>query len=260
MRAGAVLLLVIVGFNRRLPLFENATPAAAADGVDYDAARNAALNKCRAIKATDAQTGLLFNPDGYRSFFVRSACLQDMAVTFRDADICADVKERRSTFFSSWGYSPGRCRELVQAGQAADRRELMNLRQQYEADGITIADFQIVRNGNGRDYDIVPTFKGRFAHAYTLTFDLAAPGGEIVRIYSTSTHVDASSRLRLYVPRTDLIARFPAFRADTSYPIRAVLSLDVGHGAPSGYWRPTFIEQLFPFVARSSTTNRTIRF
>lgn len=234
--------------------------AAADDDVAYDSARDAALNRCRAIDPNDAQTGLLFNPDGYRSYFVRSACLQDVAATFRDATVCAQVKERTSIFFSSWGYSPRRCVELVQQGEAADRRDLTTLRRQYEAAGITITDVQIERNGNGRDYDIVPTFAGRFAHAYTLSVDVVAPGGEMVRIHSSSTYIDDASRLRLYLRRSELIARFPGFQDNASYPVRAVLTLDVGHGTPSGYWRPALIEQLFPLMIRSSTIRRTISF
>jgi hypothetical protein len=233
---------------------------AAADDVGYETARDAALKRCQAIDPAQSQTGLLFNPDGYRSLFTRSACLQQAAVTFRDAPVCADVKERKSLLFSSWGYSERRCRELVQQGEAADRRELETLRRQFEADGIAISDFQIERNGNGRDYDIVPAFRGRFAHSYTLTFDVVAAGSQTVRIYSTSTHVDATSRLRLYLPRTELLSRFPAFQAGVTYPVRAILTLEVGHGSVSGYWRPALIEQLFPVAARTSSTNRTIRF
>jgi hypothetical protein len=232
---------------------------AAAEDVSYEGARDAALKKCHAIDPTQSQTGLLFNPDGYRSLFTRSACLQDAAVTFRDASVCADVKERTSIFFSSWGYSPRRCLDLVEQGEAADRRELDALRRQYEADGITMDGFRIERNGNGRDYDIVPSFTGRFAHTYTLTFDVVA-ADRTVRIYSTSTHVDDTSRLRLYLRRSELISRFPDFRDNASYPVRADLTLDVGHGGPSGYWRPALIDQLFPVTARSSSTSRTITF
>jgi hypothetical protein len=191
--------------------------------------------------------------------FTRSACLQDAAVTFRDATVCTEVKERTSIFFSSWGYSPRRCVELVQQGEAADRRELETLRRQYDADGVAIGDFQIERNGNGRDYDIVPSFRGRLAHSYTLTFEVVS-GANTVPIYSDSTFVDDTSRLRLYLPRADLVSRFPAFRDNTSYSVRAVMTLDVGSGSPSGYWRPAVIDQLFPVSARTSSTTRTIRF
>src|SRR4051794_14495605 len=130
---------------------------AAADDVSYVAMREAALQKCHAIDPVQSQTGLLFNPDGYRSFFTRSACLQDAALLFRDVSVCSEVKERPSLFFSSWGYSPRRCLDVVQQGDASDRRDIEALRRRYDADAIMISDFLIEPNGNGRDFDIVPS-------------------------------------------------------------------------------------------------------
>jgi hypothetical protein len=236
-----------------------AVRVAAADDVSYEAARDSAFKKCRAIEAAQSQTGLLFNPDGYRSFFTRSACLQDAAVMFRDPSVCSEVKERTSILFSSWGYSVRRCLDLVQQGDAADRRDIEALRQRYEADRLTISDFQIEPNGNGRDFDIVPSFTGQFAHSYTLTFDVITTG-RTARIYSTSTYIDQASRLRLYLRRTELVSRFPEFRDNGTYPVRAELTLNIGGGGPSGYWRPALIDQLFPPAARSSSASRTITF
>jgi hypothetical protein len=75
---------------------------------DYDTARTAAVSKCEAINPSEHQSGLLFNPDGYRSYYVRSECLQRTAVQFRDDTLCARVRQRRSLFSSSWGCPPAR--------------------------------------------------------------------------------------------------------------------------------------------------------
>src|SRR5215813_13557750 len=81
-------------------------PAASAAG--YEELRTGAVAACRAIEPAESQSGLLFNPDGYRSYYVRSECLQRAAVEFRDESLCAEVKQRRAWFSSSWGISRGR--------------------------------------------------------------------------------------------------------------------------------------------------------
>ena len=51
---------------------------------NYDELKAAALQRCSAIDPAAYQTGLLFNPDGYRSYYLRSQCMQQAAVEFRD--------------------------------------------------------------------------------------------------------------------------------------------------------------------------------
>lgn len=84
--------------------------------VDYGDARSRTVKACEAISPSDSQGGLYFNPDGYRSYYVRSKCFQEAAILFRDATLCDHVKERRSLLASSWGYTAARCRQLVTEG------------------------------------------------------------------------------------------------------------------------------------------------
>lgn len=53
----------------------------------------AALKQGQAIDPAEYQSGLFFNPDGYRSYYVRSECFQKTAVQFRDDALCADVRQ-----------------------------------------------------------------------------------------------------------------------------------------------------------------------
>ena len=85
----------------------------AASAFDYAEWHSKAVKACEAIDPSDSQSGLVFNPDGYRSFYVRSKCFQEAAVTYRDATLCAQVRRRWSLFSSSWGYTASRCRQLV---------------------------------------------------------------------------------------------------------------------------------------------------
>ena len=227
--------------------------------IDYRTARSAAVTRCEAIDPAAYQSGLAFNPDGYRSFYLRSECLQAAAVQFRDESLCAQVRQRRSLFSSSWGYSPAQCRKLVTAGIAADRAELEAMKRLYAGGAVQLRGFRIERNGNGRDFDIVPTFSAGYAHGYVLTFEIldANAGGTPVQVHSSGYYLDAVSNLRIYVRQSDIRARFPGFALDRPYQVRATAVLDVGTGGQAGYWSDAFIDRVFPI--RDRTQSLTIR-
>ena len=128
------------------PLFAMCLLAtAAAIGFDYAEARSKAVKACDAINPSESQSGLIFNPDGYRSYYVRSKCFQEAAVAFRDAALCAQVNQRWSLLSSSWGYSARRCRQLVAEGTSADRAELEGLKNPYASGGVRLRGFRAGR-------------------------------------------------------------------------------------------------------------------
>jgi len=128
----------------------------------------------------------------------------------------------------------------------------------YAAGAMTLRDFRVERNGNGRDFDIVPVLTGSYAHAYQLTFELLDAGAEPIVLYSTGSHLDAQSTLRYYVPQRELRQRFPALTLNRPYAIRASVTLDVGTGGSASHWSPQFIESVFPARERTqSITKRT---
>ena len=236
----------------------------AADGIlaiEYASARSAAVTACEAIDPGASQSGLYGNPDGYRSFYVRSECFQKAAVQFRDESLCAKVRQRRSVFASSWGYSPSQCRKVVTQGIATDRATLDAMKQRYLQGAVQLRSFRIERNGNGRDFDIVPAFSGSYAHGYRLTFEIlgASSSSAPVLIHSSGYYLDANSNLNIYVPQADIRYRFPSFVLGRPYQVRATAILDVGNGGQSGYWSDTFIERVFPIRSRSqSITTETV--
>ena len=234
--------------------------ASDAHALDYAEARSKAVQACEAINSSESQSGLLFNPDGYRSYYVRSKCFQDAAALFRDLMLCEQVKERRSLLFSSWGYSPSRCRELVTSGVARDRSEFEKLKRGYAAGGIRLRDFRIERNGNGRDFDIIPVLTGTYAHGYTLTFEILPNPGAPLLLYTTGSYLDEKSNLNYYVPQAAIRERFPAFSVNRSYTVRATVTLDVGFGGQSGYWSPAFIERVFPARERTHSIVKAAMF
>lgn len=228
---------------------------------DYAEWHSKAITACEAIDPSESQSGLLFNPDGYRSFYVRSKCFQEAAVTFRDAALCAQVRERRSLLSSSWGYNAARCRQLVADGTAKDRAALEDMKTAYAAGGVKLRDFRVERNGNGRDIDIIPAFTGTYAHGYTLTFEIVPDtAGAATLLHTSGYHLDAKSNLNLYVRQAGIGQRLPGFALNRQYTVRATVTLDVGFGGQSGYWSPAFIERAFPTRERTHSIVRQVIF
>ena len=230
-------------------------------GNEYDAMRSAAVNKCYAIDPSAHQSGLFFNPDGYRSYYERSRCLQNAAEMFRDETLCHDVKRRWSLFSSSWGISRRRCKELAQQGLAKDVLAIESLKRTYAEEHVRLVDFSILRNGNDRDFDIVPIFDGRDSHAYTLIFDLVIPNRAPVLLHSSGFHLTGSSdRIRIYVPRAEIRKHLPEFSEHERYRVRARLEYSIGSGHANARWSERFINDGFPLTDRSQSVEKTVRF
>ena len=260
-RCQAVVLVRWMGSTPCLLFVMCLLATAAGIGFDYAEARSKAVTACEAIDPSQSESGLIFNPDGYRSYYVRSKCFQEAAVVFRDSTLCGQVNQRRSLLSSSWGYSAPRCRQLVAEGTSADRAELERLKKAYASGGVRLRDFRIERNGNGRDVDILPAFSGTYAHGYTVTFEiLPDPSKAYALLHVSGYYLDETSNLRIYVPQADIKQRFPGFSLNHSYIVRATVALDVGSGGPSGYWSPTFIEGVFPARERSQSITRHATF
>lgn len=241
-----------------LGLCSNAVSSFAAS---YDDQRSSTVKTCQAIDPAEYQSGLMFNPDGYRSYYVRSECFQRTAVRFRDETLCRQVKQRRSFFSSSWGYSSGRCRELVAEGIAADRKSLEEIKQKYLAGALRLRDFRVERNGNGRDFDIIPTFSGDYAHGHILRFEIVPSDNrkEIV-LHSSGYYVDGNSNLRIFLTQDEIRKRFPDFAPSRLYLVRATIVLDIGNGGLPGLWSDGFIDRVFPVRERSQSLEREVRF
>jgi len=231
-------------------------------GVTYGELRSAGIQSCESIDPSAFQSGLAFNPAGYRSYYVRSECFQRVAVEFRDEKLCSQVQERWSLFSSSWGYSKSNCQKLVREGVAADRNVLADKKNRYLQEPVRLQDFRIVPNGNGRDFDIIPSFIGERADGYSLRFDiLAAPSrSQWVLLHSSGNYIDGNSNLRLYVRQQDIRARFPQFALNRVYVVRASLVLSIGIGGQHGKWSDEFIESVFPAKDRTQIMSKEISF
>ncbi|MGD2055850.1 MAG: hypothetical protein PVJ15_03515 [Gammaproteobacteria bacterium] len=238
-------------------------PGLATSDNDYQAQRTAAIRKCQEIDAGEYQSGLWFNPEGYRSYYVRSQCYQQAAIRFRDTGLCRKVRRRWALFSSSWGYSESNCEKLVAEGVGKDRAAIGQMRQAYRRGHVRLVDFRIERNGNGRDFDILPEFAGAGAHAYELRFELlpSDPAASPVLLDQSGFYLEGeTSNIRIYVPQADIRRRFPAFVPDQSWPVRATLVYSIGTGSYRGKWSESFIKTHFPEQDRAQTLTREFRF
>ena len=247
----AVILIVAVAW----PLF-----AIAQSPPTYEAARAAALKSCEAIDASAYRTGLALNPDGYRSFYLRSECLQRTAVRFRDAASCDRVVRRRALFSSSWGYAPQNCRALVDKGIEEDRREIAELRQRFLSAAMVLRDVNVLRNGNGRDYDVKPVFAGASGTGYIITVEIAAPDGRAVPIHTNGYYADPRSELTLFIRREEIATRVPAFVAGRAYQVRVTTTYALPAPSDARFMSDTFLEAAFPRRERERTITRDVRF
>lgn len=228
----------------------------------YETEHAAALKTCAAIDPEAYESGLAFNPDGYRSYYKRSECLQAAAARFRDEPLCKEVKERWSILWSSWAYSEKRCRELVAQGLEKDRPLIEKIRRDYAARPSKLVDFRI-QNNNGMNYGIFSRFEPRgFEYRYTLRYELVAadaPGGAALLAAYTGPFGNGSS-IGLGITAADLRERFPAFVPGRSYPVRATFVLEVPNGGASLMWSGAFIEKYFPRVMRTQVLEKEVTF
>ena len=234
----------------------------AALGASYDEQRSAAVAPCEAIDPRDYQSGLLFNPDGYRSYFVRSDCPAGRAGVSRRLTLRAGVAAVLAVQLEL-GLFPRAVSEGGAGGSGGRSRGARGAARQYlSGQPFRLVDFRIERSGNGRDFDIVPAFTGGHAGSYTLRFDVLAPDGtpRTAPLHSSGMNLDAGSNVRLYVRYEDIRARWPEFSYGTRHTIRATLTLDVGSGSLGARWSDTFVEGVFPRAERSQAREKDIGF
>ena len=151
------------------------------------------------------------------SFATKLRIIISSALSSSDGNsLCAEVRQRFSLLSSSWGYSRARCRELVGQGAAADRTTLEEIKRLYIKGAVTLRNFLVERNGNGRDFDIIPFFAGGYAHGYVLRFEIVQPDTrkETALLHSSGYYVDGNSNLRVFLRQDEIRKRFPDFALD----------------------------------------------
>lgn len=228
------------------------------DPSSYDSRRAADVTRCKGIDSSAYQTGLFMNPDGYRSFYLRSQCFQETAIRYRDDRLCSNVRRRYALTSSSWGYSASRCRALVKEGRTADDKVVDDLKARYARGHLTLRDFELKLNGNGRDFDVLPAFSGGPGAGYSMTIDAIPPRGAPVLIFRNGYFLDATSIMNIYVRREDARQRFPALPQEGPQRLRVTITLSMPVGNNDAVWNDAFIERAFPARERSQAITKDV--
>lgn len=235
----------------RLALLSILAGLAASVHASYESHYESGAANCQKIDPDEYQSGLFMNPSGSQSYYLRSACFQRLAVKLRAIEFCDEVRRRWALFSTSGNYSKGRCRELVKAGLADDSEELLSLRRRYEANPRRLLDLKISKNGNGRDYDLVPTFsRDGFSYGYTIAVYLLKPSGQRVLIDENGFNLRGGERIRMFARSRDITRRWRGFRPGETYDVEVTMTLSVGHGPPQRMRSEAFMESVFPTGSR----------
>jgi len=93
----------------------------------------------------------------------------------------------------------------VADGIAADRKSLGEIKKRYLQGAVRLRDFRVERNGNGRDFDIIPSFTGDYAHGHILRFEIIQPDNKAsALLHSSGYYVDGSSKLRIFLRQDEI--------------------------------------------------------
>lgn len=228
----------------------------AASAFDYNKRLRGEINVCDKIDPNEHVSGLYNNPEGFRSFYKHSACIQRVATRFRDKSLCDRVRRKYGFFNSSWGYSESTCEDLVKKGVEKDRGNLLAIRDKYRRGPVTLSSLKIEQNGNRRDYDFVPSFADGFQSGYTLEVWLTDnSGGEHLLLTHGAYLRGTTDNIRIFRRRSELQSRFRGLQVGTPYQLEARLILSIGIGGPAGWLRDDLVEEVFPANQRTQALN-----
>lgn len=190
--------------------------AFAGDAVAADASgATTGGHACAAIPADRYVTGLFFNPEGMQTYYQRARCYQELAVRLRDPAVCARVEERRSWFLDGSAISPGACREAVAAQRRRDAAAATRLRPPQR-----LKDIAVVRDNNGRDFDVLVRTTGGDGAGLRLTLVLLDATGRPHVLHSAPQPMDdRPAELSIFIPAE----RIPAAAAGGTLRLHASL-------------------------------------
>ncbi|QOW25519.1 hypothetical protein [Lysobacter sp. H23M47] len=180
----------------------------------------AELAQCQGIDADEYFTGLVFNPPGMQTGFARSSCFNRLALNYRDATLCVEVRERESMFFNGSALSRPACERRIRDAAAGDPRVVI-------ADIRRLAGMQWYRNGNGRDFDVHVRSAGSYAHRYALRLAmLDEKGARTQTLWDREYGYRAEDNERTVLIRSeDLDAAAAALGVEPPYRVRLTMAL-----------------------------------
>jgi len=151
------------------------------------------LEQCAPIRPGAYETFMIFNRPGRHTYYKRSYCFQNAAISLRDEMLCDEVRERKSLLFDGSKISKQACRIAVAKQTEKDRDNADEiLKRPFQG----IASIDIRLNGNGHDLDIPIKTAGGEPGSYRLTVRTRRIGdGRWIEIDSQPRRVGADPQL-----------------------------------------------------------------
>jgi hypothetical protein len=214
-----------------------------------------ALNTCLDIPFAESHSDFWFSPDGDSSRWGRSACLQKMAINFRDEALCDKVWRRYSLFNSSSHTSEAACRSKVQKKQQKDVDKLTADRQQYDRSPTIFTSLTIKNPISGdKGLSLVPAFSGAYPHRYVLKVWLTDKQRRDHLIHERLLYLglEADGVSSIWIATEDIQDVVHEYELGAPYPWRADLIFPAslyGHG---GAIHPDWFEQMWPESSRTT--------
>jgi len=218
---------------------------------DYESRLAAAQTHCEEVPAMKSHSGLWLNPEGYRSYYERSMCFQELALDFRQPRFCRLVHQRYSLFGSSWGYSEKNCSKLVQQARQQDEERLAQWRQAYRRDPVRLLGVTLRQDGNGRDFDLIPVFSAGFRFGYRFSAFLLDPSGARHEVVTQGFRLGGvEPTISLFVRRDVITRAVPTFSAAAPFTWVFELEVALPAGRGNALWPPGWLERSWPRAQR----------
>jgi len=216
-----------------------------------------ALSNCEKTPAFKSRSGLFFNPQGYQAYWERSACYQKLAIKFRQSSYCKKVFQRYTIFSSSSGYSRQNCKQQVAEEREKDEAYLLSLKNKFARGPAILVDLDIIKNGNSKDYDVIPLFTSGYKSSYEMTFSLIDQHATRYDIDKTSFVLgEEKPKIRWFIPRKIFDDAMPGFDDTDQYIVESWLTASVPVGRANVTWDPRWVESVWPRKERSMLFSR----
>ena len=135
------------------------------------------------------------------------------------------------------------------------------MRRTYEKSHVTLRDFRIDIDNNGRDFDFIPIIAGDAGHGYDLRLDVTpASGAAPVTLHHNGYWMTGASQLRVYLTRAEVGRLLPDFSADRRYLVTASIVFSLPPGDGGAEWSDLFLDSIFPQTVRTQSLTKTIAF
>ena len=197
----------------------------------FEQRRERRLGACMIIAEDEYSTGLLFNPPGYKTFFHRAECLQNLAIDEHDPELCRHVRERKSWFFDGSAISPDVCRARISEKLEDDQK---NLEQFLKVGPYKITSIVIRRNGNGKDYDVLLDAEGLYAGRYVFSLSTRRRSDTVSLLDASYWLGSKTGTLHLLLRAADLEGKLGTGWMTKAWTMRGEFALM--HDAQNRFW------------------------